>query len=602
VVQTYDVGMLNGAAYIAMEYVRGPDVKRVLHALRKEKRMMPVDVALRIVADTAAGLHYAHSYVDPAGTPHPMVHRDVSPHNILVSLDGVIKLSDFGIAKVAGEGDDSTRAGTFKGKIHYVSPEAVALQPLDGRNDVFGLGVTLFEMVTGRLPFKRDSEAASLHAIVYDAAPDPVSFNPEIPREVANLILRALEKDPNRRTPSAGQMRDEIEAVMANLAMTTTSAARVAQFIQGLFTEFGISGSMVAPSLPSVSGSAPGPHSNHSNRPRTNSNSNSSSRPNPPAGSGSGSGGSRPPGPAPDLSAQPVPKTAVERPPRPPPLPAMELEVDVPAPEQGATALVRPSGLKAAMGAAPSAPSNPSAARLAPAPSAPPLPRRAQPAAAPQLAPAPAPAQPARPPAPTLARVPAAPPSPAKTAPAPGVTPARVASKRSPMVIALAGTALVAVAALVVALGKGGADRVQVVNLGSDETLFVAGRRIAPADLLSHGSAPQVVAVARGGKLIRLGNSPVQRRLDAQSLVAVPEGFDDRPESMGQVSVTTDPPGCFVTLEGDREALRSPATLKIPPGLQRRVEISCSGRPLYVEDVLAIPGQLISLDVAPRAQ
>ncbi|MDQ3262066.1 MAG: serine/threonine protein kinase, partial [Myxococcota bacterium] len=333
VVQTYDVGMLNGSAYIAMEYVRGPDVKRVLHALRKEKRMMPVEIALRIVADTAAGLHYAHSYVDPAGTPHPMVHRDVSPHNILVSLDGVIKLSDFGIAKVAGEGDDSTRAGTFKGKIHYVSPEAVALQPLDGRNDVFGLGVTLFEMLTGRLPFKRDSEAASLHAIVYDAAPDPASFNPQIPPEVSQVVLRALEKDQNRRTPTAARMRDEIDAVMAKLGMTATSALSVAQYIQGLFAEFGnSSGSLSSPGA-SFGGnsvaSSPGPSLPAVNRPKPGT-------------------GSRPTGPAPvppraasPAAPPPVPRPAVARPPPLPPEAVIETD--------GPTSVLRASGIKAAI-------------------------------------------------------------------------------------------------------------------------------------------------------------------------------------------------------------------------------------------------------------
>ncbi|HEY0093052.1 MAG TPA: serine/threonine-protein kinase, partial [Archangium sp.] len=124
VVQTFDVGMNDGVAYILMEYVRGPDLKKLMNELRRKGLALPLEHALRIVAEKAAGLHYAHSYVDPAGVPHPVVHRDVSPHNVLISLDGAIKLSDFGIAKVQGE--ENTQAGVLKGKISYISPEAAA--------------------------------------------------------------------------------------------------------------------------------------------------------------------------------------------------------------------------------------------------------------------------------------------------------------------------------------------------------------------------------------------------------------------------------------------------------------------------------------------
>ncbi|WP_199243178.1 serine/threonine-protein kinase, partial [Vitiosangium sp. GDMCC 1.1324] len=117
VVQTFDVGMNDGVAYLLMEYVRGPNLKKLMNELRRKGLALPLEHALRIVAETAAGLHYAHSYVDPAGVPHPVVHRDVSPHNILISLDGAIKLSDFGIAKVQGE--ENTEAGVLKGKISY---------------------------------------------------------------------------------------------------------------------------------------------------------------------------------------------------------------------------------------------------------------------------------------------------------------------------------------------------------------------------------------------------------------------------------------------------------------------------------------------------
>ncbi|NOK37873.1 serine/threonine protein kinase [Corallococcus exercitus] len=229
IVQTFDVGVTDGVAYILMEYVRGPDLKRLLTELRRKGMALPLEHALRIVAEVAAGLHYAHSYVDPSGTAHPVVHRDVSPHNVLVSLDGAIKLSDFGIAKVQGE--EQTQAGVIKGKISYLSPEAASGRPLDWRNDVFALGVVLFELLTGQLPFRRDHDAATLAAIVREPAPVPSQLRPHIPQDVSDLILRALVKDPARRTPTAAAMREEIEAVITHHRLSS-SPASVAQFFK----------------------------------------------------------------------------------------------------------------------------------------------------------------------------------------------------------------------------------------------------------------------------------------------------------------------------------------------------------------------------------
>ncbi|WP_199741952.1 serine/threonine-protein kinase, partial [Corallococcus sp. CA047B] len=229
IVQTFDVGVTDGVAYILMEYVRGPDLKRLLTELRRKGMALPLEHALRIVAEVAAGLHYAHSYVDPSGTAHPVVHRDVSPHNVLVSLDGAIKLSDFGIAKVQGE--EQTQAGVIKGKISYLSPEAASGRPLDWRNDVFALGVVLFELLTGQLPFRRDHDAATLAAIVREPAPVPSQLRPHIPQDVSDLILRALVKDPARRTPTAAAMREEIEAVITHHRLSS-SPASVAQYFK----------------------------------------------------------------------------------------------------------------------------------------------------------------------------------------------------------------------------------------------------------------------------------------------------------------------------------------------------------------------------------
>ncbi|NMO23525.1 serine/threonine protein kinase, partial [Pyxidicoccus fallax] len=253
VVQTFDVGVSDGVAYILMEYVRGPDLKKLVNELRRKGLALPLEHALRIVAEVAAGLHYAHSYVDPAGTPHPVVHRDVSPHNVLISLDGAIKLSDFGIAKVAGE--ENTQAGVLKGKISYISPEAASGRALDARNDVFALGVVLFELLTGQLPFRRDHDAATLNAIVREPAPVPSQLKPTIPQDVSDLILRALVKDPARRTPSAAALREELEAVMAHHRLNSSPAA-VAQFFKDTLGDRLVE---FAPSTTTGTGSHPRP-------------------------------------------------------------------------------------------------------------------------------------------------------------------------------------------------------------------------------------------------------------------------------------------------------------------------------------------------------
>jgi serine/threonine protein kinase len=248
IVQIFDVGMEDGVAYIIMEYVRGTDVRRLLRMLKTKNVAIPLEHAMRIIADTSVGLHYAHSYVDPGGVQHPMVHRDVTPHNILISLDGAIKLADFGIAKVHDE-SGATQIGVLKGKLPYMSPESIAGRELDARHDVFALGVTTFELLTGDLPFGKDAGPATLHAIVNAPPKDPTQLNPNIPPELTALILAALEKDPDNRISSAGEFRDGVEAVMAHYGLSS-SPNSVAQFFKAEL------GEALAEFDPNVSGSA----------------------------------------------------------------------------------------------------------------------------------------------------------------------------------------------------------------------------------------------------------------------------------------------------------------------------------------------------------
>ncbi|WP_199242759.1 serine/threonine-protein kinase [Vitiosangium sp. GDMCC 1.1324] len=651
VVQTFDVGMNDGVAYILMEYVRGPDLKKLTNELRRKGLALPLEHALRIVAETAAGLHYAHSYVDPAGVPHPVVHRDVSPHNVLISLDGAIKLSDFGIAKVQGE--ENTQAGVLKGKISYISPEAAAGRPLDARNDVFALGVVLFELLTGQLPFKRDHDAATLNAIVREPAPVPSQLKPTIPQDVSDLILRALVKDPARRTPSAAAMREELEAVMAHHRLNSSPAA-VAQFFKATLgdrlAEFGpTTPSPATGSFPSVAGHgtpsgsmrAPAPGSTgevaFSDTPVPGK-SGTPSRPGTPSGTGQygpvsqSQAAVRPPAPPiPTPTAVPAPTGGEERtevyrpvqqgliapnslPPEPPTVKASAPAVAPPPP----TVASRPGAMSspgvapvhpaapapaAPMPARPSFSSAPTPARpsLSSAPAVPPRPSgpALQPAvpvsgrAATHVGPAPAPVG-----VHSKSHAPVAPPAtaPATSAARPAVKPA--ASGSSPLkwvLIGVVGLLVIGGAAVVVpkVLSGGG---VEVINREAGEQLYVAGLRVEdPSGLNLEGASQSVVSTAVNGQLRRFG---IAVRKDVIDVRTLPEARPE-PGSKGKLSVGGQT-GCFVKVGSEMAPGATPVSMPIEAGKEIEVIVTCPNQPVWSRWVMAVPGQEVDVLPLPR--
>jgi len=210
-VQIFDLHESEESYYLAMEYVHGASMDQVTWAAGEKRIPLPLDYAVKIVSQACEGLDYAHNYRDADGTQLNLIHRDVSPQNIMLSYDGLVKLLDFGIAKAASN-IYKTRAGIIKGKASFMSPEQVAgKKDLDRRADIFSLGVVLYDFVTGARPFSGENEADILRAIVNAEAEDPLKHNPDLPKELVEILGRALQKDREQRYETAREMRGDLE-------------------------------------------------------------------------------------------------------------------------------------------------------------------------------------------------------------------------------------------------------------------------------------------------------------------------------------------------------------------------------------------------------
>ncbi|MBO4350237.1 MAG: serine/threonine protein kinase [Proteobacteria bacterium] len=205
VCQIYELGRLGDSHYIAMEYIAGRDVKAIQEYYRKKKKIMSVSQACFIIAQAAQGLDYAHRAVDKEGQPMGIVHRDVSPQNLLVTYDGVVKLIDFGVSKAARKTSHSMD-GVLKGKYSYMSPEQATNQEIDHRSDIFALGVIFWELLTGRRLFQAEAEIAILEMISECNITPPTKYNKLIPDVVEKICMKALSKDLSKRYKFASEM------------------------------------------------------------------------------------------------------------------------------------------------------------------------------------------------------------------------------------------------------------------------------------------------------------------------------------------------------------------------------------------------------------
>jgi len=208
VVQVEDLGEADGALYLAMEYVHGVSLGELLSALRRQQQRLRPEVAVWIVGQMLDGLHAAHEAAGADGRPLNIVHRDISPHNVMVAFRGFVKLIDFGIAKA--ETRAQTKTGTIKGKFAYMSPEQATGRPLDRRTDLYACGIVLWELLTGRRLFLADNDMATLERVRSPSVQPPSAYAAESLPELDAALLRVLAVEPSHRPATALEMKEDL--------------------------------------------------------------------------------------------------------------------------------------------------------------------------------------------------------------------------------------------------------------------------------------------------------------------------------------------------------------------------------------------------------
>ncbi len=229
IVQIYDFGQVDGSYFLSMEYLRGKDLLSVMRQMRTDGKLMDPAIAAYITQQVAQGLHFAHSLTHSGGQSLNIVHRDVSPSNVMLLRAGGVKLLDFGIAKVGAQLQDQadTKAGVIKGKLSYLSPEQVQGKELDFRSDIFSLGVLFWEMLTGKRLFYENTDFDTMKNVIEKPVIPPSMRRPDAPTALDYIVVRALERDPTRRYGSAKELAEEIEAYLADVRFAPGSVPRL---------------------------------------------------------------------------------------------------------------------------------------------------------------------------------------------------------------------------------------------------------------------------------------------------------------------------------------------------------------------------------------
>jgi serine/threonine protein kinase len=241
IVQVFDFGQLDGSYFISMEYLRGKDLLAVLRQLRAAGRFMNPALVAMIAREVATGLAYAHNLIAPGGKSLDIIHRDVSPSNIMLLRAGGVKLLDFGIAKASaalrdGGRGHTTGTGMVKGKLSYLSPEQVRHEPVDARSDIFSLGVVMWECLTGKRLFHDRSDYHTMNNVLTRVVPPPSSQQPGVPAALDEIVLRALDRDRATRMPSAKSLADALDHFLVQTPLAPRSQP---QLLDELFGDDG---------------------------------------------------------------------------------------------------------------------------------------------------------------------------------------------------------------------------------------------------------------------------------------------------------------------------------------------------------------------------
>ncbi|HEV3031561.1 MAG TPA: serine/threonine-protein kinase [Polyangia bacterium] len=232
IVQIFELGAVEGEYFISMEYIRGRDLSETMRAIWKTMGPPRPELVAYIGREACRALSYAHSLADERGRPLGMIHRDVSPSNIMMSYEGAVKLLDFGIAKALGEAPETTKSGTMKGKYAYMAPEQTEGDDVDHRIDIFSCGIVLHEVLTGRRLFKGQNDVLTIERVRRCEVPPPSLQNPLVPPELDAIVLRALARDRDDRWATAADMADALDDVVHAARFQPT---HLAQLLHDLF-------------------------------------------------------------------------------------------------------------------------------------------------------------------------------------------------------------------------------------------------------------------------------------------------------------------------------------------------------------------------------
>ncbi len=235
IVQIYQLGKVRGIYYMAMEYVDGVHLADFMKRHQELGRRLPVDIAIYVVSRVCRGLEYAHRKTDSTGHALGIVHRDVSPKNVMISREGFVKLADFGIAKARSLEKD-LEGEVLMGKVRYMSPEQAAYETTDARSDLFSLGIVTYELLTGQVVFNAETTEGVLHAVAQRPIQAIRVVCKDVPEEVARIVETALERDPARRYQDAGKMAYDLEHFMYHDRFGPT-AVTLGQYLAELFPE-----------------------------------------------------------------------------------------------------------------------------------------------------------------------------------------------------------------------------------------------------------------------------------------------------------------------------------------------------------------------------